>query len=69
MNIIVKEVKDKNHVYLMDCNNRPLSINVVSKEETKNSIVELIKKNNILHISVMDLIDFSTNHDYFIDHI
>jgi hypothetical protein len=44
MEILVKEFKDENHVYMFDINMRPVNIEVVSKRKTRGYIKNLIKK-------------------------
>lgn len=69
MEIIVKEVNDKNHIYLFDNSMRPLTINVVSKRKTKTHIKNMVKKNNINNIRFLNHIDFSESVDCIIDRI
>lgn len=53
----------------MDCNKRPLSIDVVSKDNTIDFIKSLIIKYNIEKVNVTEVIDYSKTPEYFIDHI
>jgi len=69
MEIIVKELKKENHVYLFDSVMRPISMDIVSKRKTNGYIKTLIKKHNINNIKVLNQIDFSTSDNYFTDRI
>lgn len=69
MEIIVKELPKENHVYLFDNLMRPLSVDVVPKQKTKNHVKSMIKKHNITDIKVVNRIDFSGSDNYIIDRI
>jgi hypothetical protein len=69
MEILVKEFKGENHVYMFDINMRPINIEVVSKRKTRNYIKNLIKKYHIIDVKFTDIIDFSNNPNYIIDRI
>ena len=44
MEIIVKEFNSENHIYLFDSVMRPLSMEICSKDQTKDRIKNLINK-------------------------
>ena len=69
MEILVKEFKDENHVYMFDINMRPVNIEVVSKRKTRGYIKNLIKKNHVIGVEFTDVIDFSSSPNYIIDRI
>jgi hypothetical protein len=69
MEILVKEFKDENHVYMFDINMRPVNIEVVSKRKTRGYIKNLIKKYHVIGVEFTDVIDFSSSPNYIIDHI
>ena len=69
MEILVKEFKDENHVYMFDINMRPVNIEVVSKRKTRCYIKNLIKKNHVIVVEFTDVIDFSSSPNYIIDRI
>jgi hypothetical protein len=69
MEILVKEFKGENHVYMFDTNMRPLSVEVLSKRKTRGYIKKLIKKYNIIDLKVTNVIDFSNDPNYIIDRI
>lgn len=69
MEILVKEFKGENHVYMFDINMRPINIEVVSKRKTRNYIKNLIKKYHIIDVKFTDIIDFSNTPNYIIDRI
>jgi hypothetical protein len=69
MEIIVKEFNSENHIYLFDSVMRPLSMEICSKDQTKDRIKNLINKNNITDIRVLDQIDMSKSDNYIIDRI
>ena len=47
MEIIVKEFNSENHIYLFDSVMRPLSMEICSKDQTKDRIKNLINKKYI----------------------
>ena len=69
MNIIVKELDSENHIYLMDVNMRPCSVDVVDKDKTNEFVKDMVKKYVIENISVTSEIDNSKSDDYFTDNI
>ena len=69
MEILVKEFKDENHVYMFDINMRPVNIEVVSKRKTRGYIKNLIKKNHVIGVEFTDVIDVSSSPNYIIDRI
>ena len=69
MEILVKEFKDENHVYMFDINMRPVNIEVVSKRKTRGYIKNLIKKHHVIGVEFTDVIDFSSSPNYIIDRI
>jgi len=69
MEIIIKNFKTENHVYLFDTNMRPLNMEIISKRKTRGYVKNLVKKHNILDIAVLDQIDFSESPKYVIDRI
>jgi len=69
MEIIVKEFNSENHIYLFDSVMRPLIMEICSKDQTKDRIKNLINKNNISDIRVLDQIDMSKSDNYIIDRI
>ena len=69
MELIIKELENENHIYLMDINMRPLNIEVVSKFKTNDLVKSLVLNNKISNILVTDSLDFSNKENYIIDHI
>ena len=69
MEIIVKEFTSENHIYLFDSVMRPLSVEMRSKSDTRDYIKNLIKKNNIIDIKVLNQIDMSGSENYITDRI
>ena len=69
MEIIVKEFTSENHIYLFDSVMRPLSVEIRSKSDTRDYIKNLIKKNNIIDIKVLNQIDMSGSENYITDRI
>jgi len=61
MKIVIKERKQKNLIYLLDEGSlSPLSANIVSKEETKNFVTELLKSNTkIKNVETKDMTKFN----------
>lgn len=73
MNIIVKELEKENHIYLMDHNMSPISIDVVVKTKTENIIKKFYNKFRINSLFVskekyLDLQAFIERHNILPKH-
>jgi hypothetical protein len=63
MKIIIKERKKENLIYLIDeVSLSPLTVNIISKVETKNFVIDLLKSNT--HITKVETISM-VNYDLF----
>jgi len=67
MEIIVKEAKNNNLIYLMDIFMRPLTIEVISKTETILYLKKIVLEMNINHITFLNEINLELNDSYYTD--
>jgi len=58
MTIIIKQLKDINHIYLFDQTMRPLFIDIVSTRKTKTHVKKLIKNHDVTNLEFVSEIDF-----------
>jgi hypothetical protein len=69
MEIIIKEFKAENHIYLFDAVKRPLNMEILSKRKTRGYVKNLVKNHDIQDITIVNQIDFSESPGYVIDRI